>query len=327
MPVYNADKYLKESINTILNQTFTDLELICIDDGSTDSSLKILEEFIKKDSRVKLFTQKHNGAGVARNYGITKCKGKYLSFMDSDDLLDSNALQELWDISEEKNLDVAIFKATNFDDNSGEIIHNVLLDMKLLSEFVENYVFDINDITPSLFFHFNTTPWCKFYNLEFVTNSGARFAEGIIFEDDKFSWEILFNAKRIYLYNKYLYKRRIHSNSVMESNDLRYVATITIMNIIIKLFMDYGFWEEHKRNLCNNKISLVIRRYGMIKDEFKETFYNEMKKDFEKLINHEKYDEIMNNLLYSSNQKLFNMVIDSSNFEEFNKKYDEIEAS
>ena len=319
MPVYNSDKYLKDSINTILNQSMKDLELICIDDGSTDNSLKILKEFAKKDSRVKIFTQDHNGAGVARNYGITKCNGKYLSFMDSDDLLDLNAFQELWNISEEKKLDVAIFKAINFDDETGEIVHNVLLDMNRLSQYVGDYVFDINDIPQNLFFHFNTTPWCKFYNLDFVINSKSRFAEGIIFEDDKFSWEIIFNAKRIYFYEKYLYKRRLHSDSVMTSNDLRYVGTITIMNIITKLFIEYGFWEMHKTNLCNNKISLIFRRYNEIKDEYKETFYNEMKKDFEKLLNHEKYDEIMN-ILHSSNRRIFDTVINSSNFNDFQKR-------
>lgn len=323
MPVYNSDKYLKESINTVLNQTLEDIELICIDDGSTDKSLEILEEFAKKDSRVRIFTQNHKGAGVARNYGITKCNGKYLSFMDSDDLLDLNALQELWHISEEKNLDVVIFKATNFDDETGKINHNVLLDMNRLSEYVGSYVFDINDISPNLFFHFNTTPWCKFYNLEFIMNSESRFAEGIIFEDDKFSWEIIFNAKRIYLYQKYLYKRRLHSNSVMNSNDLRYVGTIKIMNILCNLFMKYGFWEEHKSHLCNNKISLIFRRYDEIKKEYKETFYNEIKKDFDKLLNHELYDEIIN-ILHSSNRDLFSIVVNSSEFNEFEKTYSEI---
>ena len=89
IPVYNVEKYLRECIDSILNQTLRDLELICVDDGSTDGSLEILHEYEKADSRVKVLTQHNMGAGAARNKGLAIATGEYLSFLDSDDFFAS----------------------------------------------------------------------------------------------------------------------------------------------------------------------------------------------------------------------------------------------
>ena len=94
MPVYNAARFLDESVNSILNQTLDDLELICVDDGSTDDSLSILNDFASKDDRVKVFSLDHQGGGNARNYGLTQITGEYLFCMDADDTLDLNAFED-----------------------------------------------------------------------------------------------------------------------------------------------------------------------------------------------------------------------------------------
>ena len=108
MPVYNASRFLNESVNSILNQTLDDLELICVDDGSTDDSLDILNEFKAKDSRVKVFSLPHHGGGNARNYGLEKVTGEYLFCMDADDILDLKAFEDFYNISNEKELDLHI---------------------------------------------------------------------------------------------------------------------------------------------------------------------------------------------------------------------------
>lgn len=96
IPIYNTGKYLPKCLDSILNQTFNQIEILCIDDGSTDNSLQILEEYSNKDSRIKIFSNNHNGAGAARNTGLDNAKGKYISFIDSDDWIDSNTYQELY---------------------------------------------------------------------------------------------------------------------------------------------------------------------------------------------------------------------------------------
>lgn len=93
IPVYNVEKYLRECLDSVINQTLSDIEIICINDGSTDNSLGILKEYAEKDSRIKIITQENQGQGVARNNAIEAAQGEYLVFVDPDDFLDSEALE------------------------------------------------------------------------------------------------------------------------------------------------------------------------------------------------------------------------------------------
>ena len=90
VPVYNTEKYLRECLDSIINQTFRDIEIICVNDGSTDKSLEILKEYALKDNRIKVITQGNKGQSVARNIGLNNASGKYITFIDSDDYLDFN---------------------------------------------------------------------------------------------------------------------------------------------------------------------------------------------------------------------------------------------
>ena len=323
MPVYNGEDYLKESVDCVLNQTLSDLELICVDDGSVDSSLEMLNEFAKEDNRIQVYHQENKGGGAARNLAITKATGEYMYCMDADDSIELTALQELYDIATEKNLDFILFPAINYAEDTGEYYHIEPYDMTELHDFVGDKVFGFDDLGDYIF-KVNPTPWCKFYNLDFVKKSEAKFAEGLIFHDNPFSWEVLFNAKRIYFYNKFLYTRRRHSASSTGAGDQRYTSTLAINNIIISLFMKYGYWDKYKKKLYNRKIQLAFMRYGMVHDEYEEYFYTEMKKDFQKMIGHERYDEFMKNT-YTPNKKRFNIVIESKDFEDFKVKHEALE--
>lgn len=108
IPVYNTEKYLAECLDSVLNQTFTDWEAICIDDGSTDNSLEILKEYAKKDKRIKILTQKNQGLSATRNRGIKIATGKYISFIDSDDKIDKNFYSVLFESAEKYNADIAV---------------------------------------------------------------------------------------------------------------------------------------------------------------------------------------------------------------------------
>lgn len=323
MPVYNGEDYLAESIECVLNQTLDDFELICVDDGSVDSSLEMLNDFAAKDNRIQVYHQENKGGGAARNLALTKATGKYLYCMDADDTVDLNALQELYDIAEDKKLDFIIFPSINYAEDTGEYYHIDAYDMNELADFVGDKVFSCDDLGDWMF-KINVTPWCKFYNLDFVKKSGAQFAEGLIFHDNIFFWEVLFNAKRMYFYRKFLYTRRRHSASSTGAGDQRYTSTITINNMIISLFMKYGYWEKYRKRLYNRKIQLLFMRYRMVHDEHKPFFFSEMKKDFLKMVGHERYDEFMK-YTYTPNKKRFDLVINSDSFEEFSVACDTLE--
>ncbi len=107
VPVYNVEKYLEECIESLINQTLTDIEIICINDGSTDNSLKILEELQKKDNRIKIINQKNSGVSSARNNGIENATGEYIGFVDSDDWIDSDYYEKLYNTAKKYNSDIA----------------------------------------------------------------------------------------------------------------------------------------------------------------------------------------------------------------------------
>lgn len=141
MPVYNTERYIKKSIESILNQTFTDFELILIDDGSTDNSSSICEEYSKCNDRISVIHKENEGQGVARNIGIKYAKGEYLSFIDSDDYVDEDFLESLLSAIKQENADIALSDLKAIEGTiSFDIVHynkKIVLDN---NELMEAYV-------------------------------------------------------------------------------------------------------------------------------------------------------------------------------------------
>ena len=146
VPVYNVDKYLEECLDSIVNQTLNDIEIICVNDGSTDGSLKILEDYASKDDRIKIITQENGGLSVARNTGIDVAKGEYLSFVDSDDFIGLEMFDKMYDQAHSQDLDILFCKTYLYDDVTGDI------DDK--SSFFNLEIFDNFD--KDVFNHFDT---------------------------------------------------------------------------------------------------------------------------------------------------------------------------
>lgn len=315
IPVYNASDYLKESLDCILNQTLNDIEVICVDDGSEDNSLDILNDIAQKDKRVNVFSQTNQGGGAARNNALKHASGEYLYFMDADDKVDLNAFEELYEISQRNNLDFAIFKAINYAEDTGECFETAYYNMDRIRDFAGDKVFGFDDLG-DLIFNISVTPWCKFYNRQFVMKSGARFLEGSIFHDNQFFWEVLFNAERMYFVDKQYYTRRRHSASSTGAGDIRYINIINVVNNIIQLFKKYAKLDEFKEILYNKKVFWIHTRYLEIRDEFKGEFYDKMKDDF---INIE--DESFEGCLDGENRYIFESVINSKTRKEFDLLY------
>ena len=121
-PVYNTEKYLSECLDSIFAQTMPDIELICVDDGSTDNSLNILKDYQKKHKNLKVISQKNGGPGVARNTGIDNATGKYICFWDSDDIFEPDALEKLYNQAEKNKADITICRMQMFNTQTGQII-------------------------------------------------------------------------------------------------------------------------------------------------------------------------------------------------------------
>ena len=316
MPVYNAERYLEESIECILNQSFKDIELICVDDESQDSSVEILQKIANEDKRMHFYCQNHKGGGAARNFALKKATGKYLYFMDADDLIKPNALEELYDKIEESQVDFVICKSIVYDSDNDVYVNRPYFYMEPIYNIVGDDVFHYKDVGSRLF-KFSVTPWAKLFNREFVLKTGAQFGEGLIFHDHFFFWEVLFNSEKILFYNKELCIYRTHSKSSTESKDYRYINFFNVYKGIFEIFMKYNEFYNHEQIIYNNKIYSAINRYILIQNKYQPAFFDKMKEDFTEMLNDEKYKNI-ENLLYDSNLIFFKCVLESENNVDFN---------
>lgn len=213
VPVYNVEKYLRQCIDSVLAQTYEHFEIILVDDGSTDESKAICEEYIAKDDRIRLVCQKNAGASAARNRGLKVSEGAYIYFLDSDDWLERTALQELVEKAAREKAEVVFFKAYSIDDDSGRISDKHYNHKK-------NYPTDIGykilkEQLNSKEFH--VTPWSMFFRRDFLERTKISFIEGIIYEDMVFAYKVFCEAKCVAHLPKFLYYRRYRENSVMTS--------------------------------------------------------------------------------------------------------------
>ncbi len=108
VPIYNSELYLEKCLESLKKQTYSDLEIICVNDGSTDNSLKIIESYMEIDCRFRILTQINSGQGVARNYGVSECSGEYVMFVDSDDWLEENCIELLLEALVKNNAELSI---------------------------------------------------------------------------------------------------------------------------------------------------------------------------------------------------------------------------
>ena len=227
VPVYNVEIYLRECFDSIVNQTFKDFEVICINDGSTDNSLQILEEYAAKDSRFIILSQENQGQGVARNKGIEISKGKYISFVDPDEWMDNGALETLYNFAEEKSAQIVRFDYKSYEDYTGKGKETSL------SEIVKKeFNYDLKDRSAYNWRIFKDgcmrklglAVWAYFYNKQFILENNIKFAPSRRGEDHLFSVGAILCANEIYYLkqNLYYYRTRLGSavNSVGEDNFL-----------------------------------------------------------------------------------------------------------
>ena len=281
VPFYNTEKYIGDCLFSILNQTFTDFEIICIDDGSTDNSLEIVKNFAQKDNRIRIIHFDENcGVSHARNVGLSEVKGEYVLFIDSDDTFELEALGECYAIAKRLSLDMLIFKLLNYDNKTGEKIYRKNFEMEFLKNTVGEDVFNFSRVADN-FFKISPTIPGKFFKRTLL--SGMKFNEGLIFEDNPFFIEVFLKANRIYFYNKHLYNRRLRDDSITHSFFDSFSDCVEIYEFIMEILEDNQVYEIFKEQLLKNQCKDIFNRFSQVSNEYKKEFFEKIQFSFLKL--------------------------------------------
>ena len=324
IPVFNVEKYLKECIESISNQSLEDIEIICIDDGSTDNSLNILNDYADDDCRFKIILQDNLGPGAARNKGISIAEGKYIYFMDSDDILELNALEKLYNLSEDKKTDFIFFKLINFDDETGQKTNRYYYDMPYLKKSVGDSVFNYNDVKDVIFDLPVSVP-AKFFNKKFV--SDIKFPEGILFEDNIFFIEAIFKSDRLYFYDEYLYDRRIRKSSITNSFKEGYLDFIEMNKLLVEKVKELGKYDEFKDKLYHKKLYNVYGQFKLVDEDSKPVVYEAFKKDLLDYKNQYESDNVFLNEIDERLRCIYYSCIYSENYREFELAVDNFDLN
>ena len=207
IPVYNVEKYLRECLDSVVNQTLRDIEIICVDDGSTDGSFQLLGKWAARDSRIRVIRQEHAGVAIARNRGMDLAKGKYVWFVDPDDALVPGSLTLLVEMSEANETDVTLFCCRRYGESFQTSGEEELFSPQVCAL---PCVFSGEGISECVFslFRNGPAPWNKFFQRQFLIDFGLRFQSLPRVNDLRFSYAALAFARRMSVVNKALYMYR-----------------------------------------------------------------------------------------------------------------------
>lgn len=216
VPVYNVEKYLRECLDSVCGQTLKNIEIICVNDGSTDGSLAILEEYAAKDSRVRIISQENRGLSGARNAGLSVARGKYIYFMDSDDVSPQGALVKMFAEMETNSLDVLFFGAESFFESEElEKAHPVYKTLYKRRPFETQSGQSLVLAFKKAGCGFSPSACCYCSSRIFLNENSIRFLEGILYEDNVFFWKMILSAKRAKSISDALFRRRVRAGSIM----------------------------------------------------------------------------------------------------------------
>lgn len=280
IPVYNTEQYLCSCVESILNQSYKELEIILVDDGSTDGSPRICDEFAQRDFRVKVIHKKNEGLGYTRNCGLKYATGKYVSFFDSDDVLESDAYEYCVREMEEKCVDACYFGRKTFSER-GKYVINENLPEKLVyegtevrEEFSKHYFgwFQYEVEFP----YIKESVCCALYRRDIIESNNIRFPSEreCLSEDAFFNLDICNVANKVIIIPQNFYNYRYNPNSLTKKYDKeRFRRIIGYYNKLLEYTAKFPEVED-VQNRINYKIFSLVR--GMIKMEIENSGWMEM---------------------------------------------------
>lgn len=278
IPVYNVEQYLQECVDSVLAQTYQNFEILLVDDGSTDASGAICDQYAKQDDRIKVFHQENAGASSARNRGLRSAKGEYVYFLDSDDWIKPKAFESFVTHIERENADFIFFDAHSFTEECNKF--------QIEQRYIRKYKYQSNSgikILEELYENgeYHCSIPLMFIRKRYLDTNGILFEEGIIYEDMILAYELFCKAKKVSYLNENFYQRRYRSQSVMttQTSMKNYISARTVYEKVSIISKELGIFEHEiaKKYIVRcafNALNIYKKLKRKEQIEYKESYYN-----------------------------------------------------
>ena len=282
VPVYNVEVYLRECMDSLVNQTLREIEIICINDGSTDSSPSILREYAKQDQRVRIISQENSGYGRAMNRGIAAAMGEYIGIVEPDDYVELHMFQDLYETAAKNDLDFIksdFFRFTRTEAGEERLEYEAL-DR---TESHYNRLFDPSNTPSAIRFKMNT--WCGIYRRAFLEEHQILHHEtpGAAFQDNGFYFQTFIYGKKAMIVNHpYYHNRRDNPNSSVKSKDKVYCMNMEYDYIQDILKRDPEIWNRFKYMYWWKKFQNYMFTLNRIDFKYKEEFLARMGMEYKR---------------------------------------------
>ena len=275
LPVYNAEKYINKTINSLLNQSLKDIEIICVNDGSKDSTLKIIEKIKKQDERIRIIDKNNEGVWKARIDGIKQATGDYIAFIDSDDYVEEEFIEKLYKNITKNNSDISICGFKRIDEKSGKVLSK---EMK----YEENKKIEKNNNFEEVI-TVNTALWNKLYKASLLKELKELKNPPRILEDMMFLAMVYLKTEKITFVDDYLYNYIVREGSAM--NTLKQDEIDIIQNAMLEIKQEYLKSDDGKKNIeilssmafLHFGISLMLRISNDTNYNFKKEYKDNLK--------------------------------------------------
>ena len=274
MPIYNAYDYLRPAMDSVIDQTLREIEIICVEDGSTDHSLEILKEYQKLDERIRIVTENNAGAGAARNKGLVRARGEYIIFLDADDFYEPTLIERMYNAAVKDELDITVVgydiynsKHARFEHGAEEKHSHILSGGAVVSK---------NDHPDSILQCTTGYIWNKLFRTSFIREKELTFApELYVFEDVYFVCIAMSLAARVGSVNEILVHHRVYSDQSRAKLFRKYFNQVPVVYMRVKDFlMQHGMYIPLMKSFLNFSASRCMRVYNLLWSDAKERFWD-----------------------------------------------------
>lgn len=320
IPVYNTEKYLRQCLDSVINQTLKDIEIICINDGSPDNSLQILQEYAAKDERIIIIDQKNQGLSCSRNNALKIARGKYIQFLDSDDWLRNDTCEIIYESMEKNGLDIFSFSSVNYIEETG--VEHKWTAFSCFPEGFNNQCFSYKDCI-SFLTKIIISSCRNVYNRLFLEKYRIKFPEHLCFEDNMFFLEAFLNAKKCGFVDEILYFRRVHSGSITQNWDKLFSDYLKISDMVINYLIEQKMSKEIVSAYKTHYLNSCLWRYNTFNTEIKSKYTKDLYRLFTKydfFVEKEKINPAYNQQLQAWYRRVTGQYLDLDNPQTFNEK-------